>query len=90
MSLRSLLPVAHISPSLFMCFRFTGYIMRLRGYHADEEELPGYEQGIHNSWFYALPDRFDHMQHYYPVKRSFYAREFPTGWRLIDKTFETG
>jgi GDP-fucose protein O-fucosyltransferase len=68
---------------------FTGYMMRLRGYHADEEEQPGYEQGIHNSWFYALPDRFDHMQMYYPVKKSFFAREFPTSWRLIDSTLET-
>ena len=63
---------------------FTGYIMRLRGYHADNQKLPGYEDGISNSWFYALPDRFDHMQEYYPVKRSFYAREFPTSWRMID------
>lgn len=72
----------------FVC-RFTGYIDRIRGYHADEEQLPGFENGTHNSWFYALPDRFDHMQRYYPVKKSFFAREFPTSWRLIDKTTET-
>jgi hypothetical protein len=68
---------------------FTGYINRLRGYHADEEELPGYEKGIIDSWYYALPDRFDHMQRYSPVKKVFYAREFPTSWRLIDTTFKT-
>ena len=64
-----------------------GYILRLRGYHADKEKAPGYEEGIvPNTWFYVLPDRFDFMQRYYPVKKSFYAREFPTSWRLIDTT----
>ena len=58
--------------------------MRLRGYHADKNKAPKYEDGVTNSWFYVLPDRFDHMQEYYPVKKSFYAREFPTAWRLID------
>lgn len=69
--------------------RFTGYINRIRGYHADKEKLPGYEQGIVNSWYYALADRYDKMQSYHPVKKSFYAREFPTSWRLIDTTLET-
>jgi hypothetical protein len=71
-------------------YRFTGYINRIRGYHADEEEQPGYQEGIlPNTWYYTLPDRFDHMQQYYPVKKSFFAREFPTSWRLIDTTYET-
>jgi hypothetical protein len=74
---------------LYCLSSFTGYINRLRGYHADEEQRPGYEMGIIDSWYYALPDRFDHMQQYFPVKKSFYAREFPTSWRLIDTTFET-
>ena len=83
--------VATRSRTFFGCWfsTFTGYINRLRGYHADEEEQPGYEDGIINSWYYALADRFDHMQEYYPVKKSFYAREFPTSWRQIDKTLET-
>ncbi|CAB9499428.1 GDP-fucose protein O-fucosyltransferase [Seminavis robusta] len=63
---------------------FTAYINRLRGYHADNHEEPGYEQGIVNSWYYALEDRYDHMQQFYPVKQAFYAREFPAAWRLID------
>jgi hypothetical protein len=62
--------------------------MRLRGYHENKRKLPGYDHGISNSWYYVLEDRFDHMQHYYPVKKVFYAREFPTSWRLID--FHTG
>jgi len=83
--------VATRSRTFFGCWfsTFTGYINRIRGYHADEERLPGYESGIVNSWYYALPDRFDHMQRYHPVKKSFYAREFPTSWRLIDQTLET-
>ena len=48
--------------------------MRLRGYHADNHEDPGYEKGIHNSWYYALEDRFDHMQQYFPVKKAFYGK----------------
>ena len=67
---------------------FTGYINRLRGYHADDHKTPGYEQGIVDSWYYALEDRYDHMQTFYPVKRSYYAREFPTSWRLIDTGIE--
>lgn len=58
--------------------------MRLRGYHDGKEKAPGYEKGVSNSWYYVLEDRFDHMQRYYPVKKVFYAREFPTSWRLID------
>jgi hypothetical protein len=63
---------------------FTGYINRLRGYHADDNQSPGFEDGIVASYYYALKDRFLHMQTFYPVKKSFYAREFPTAWRLID------
>jgi hypothetical protein len=37
------------------------------------------------SYYYALDDRKYHLQEYYPVKKSFYAREFPTMWRLIDE-----
>ena len=64
---------------------FTGYISRLRGYHANKQKTKGYEEGIVPSYYYALEDRHYHMQTFYPVKRSFYAREFPTSWRLIDK-----
>jgi hypothetical protein len=65
---------------------FTGYINRLRGYHADEEEKTGYEDGlVPDTYYYALEDRKYHMQTFYPVKKSFYAREFPTSWRGIDK-----
>ena len=67
---------------------FTGYINRLRGYHADDHQTPGYESGIVPSYYYTLEDRYMHMKEFWPVKRAFYAREFPTAWRLIDTGVE--
>jgi hypothetical protein len=52
---------------------FTGYINRLRGYHADDHQTPGYEMGVVPSYYYALKDRYAHMQEFYPVKKSFYT-----------------
>jgi len=82
--------VAARSEVFFGCWfsTFTGYINRLRGYHNNKEKGEGYEMGYHNSYYYALDDRKDHLHHFYPVKKSFYAREFPTSWRLIDKGIE--
>jgi hypothetical protein len=82
--------VASRGRTFFGCWfsTFTAYINRLRGYHADDHQMPGYEQGIINSWYYAMADRFDHMQRFYPVKQAFYAREFPASWRLIDTGVE--
>jgi len=79
--------VASRSRIFFGCWfsTFTGYINRLRGYHANNDKTAGYEQGVVPSYYYALEDRHFHMQTFYPVKRSFYAREFPASWRLIDK-----
>lgn len=85
-----LFDVANLNLRLvFFCFFFPiliEYVTDFVGYHADKEKQPGYENGLVNSYFYALPDRFDHMRHYYPIKQVFYAREFPTAWRLIDTT----
>jgi len=68
---------------------FTGYINRLRGYHSQKQKEPGYEKGnIMTSFYYAPPDRFNHMHEYYPVKKSFYAREFPTGWMQLNSDLE--
>mmetsp|Transcript_31721 Transcript_31721/g.48632 ORF Transcript_31721/g.48632 Transcript_31721/m.48632 type:complete len:91 (-) Transcript_31721:252-524(-) len=65
---------------------FTGYINRIRGYRSVNEKQPGYEDGLlPTSYYYALEDRKLHLHTYYPVKKSFYAREFPTSWRSIDK-----
>jgi hypothetical protein len=73
--------VASRGQTFFGCWfsTFKGYINRLRGYHADDHQM-----GIVPSYQYAVEDRYLHMQEFYPVKKHFYAREFPTSWRLID------
>jgi hypothetical protein len=79
--------VASRGNNFFGCWfsTFSGYIHRLRGYHANNKKVAGYEQGIvPASFYYALKQHYGKMQEYHPVKKSFYAREFPTSWRLID------
>ena len=72
------------------CFysTFTGYINRLRGYHADAGKLEGYEQGIIKSYYYAPTGLYPRMQNYFPVWEPIWAREFPASWRLIDKDID--
>lgn len=64
---------------------FTGYINRIRGYHSDKLRLPGYEDGVIESYYYANEENKMMMREYYPVKQALYVREFPTSWRGIDK-----
>ena len=65
---------------------FTGFIMRIRGYHAQKEKMPGWEQGIlHNSFYYTGKNEKNMYQHYAAVHSPVYAREFPTSWRDIDQ-----
>jgi hypothetical protein len=64
---------------------FTGYINRLRGYHANKAKAPGYEDGVIASWYYAPFDHHDDMRKFYPVHQAFYNREFPASWRYIDR-----
>lgn len=64
---------------------FTGYINRMRGYHAEKDKLEGYELGKINS-YYFFPDRMkETMRKYEAVKGPFFAKEFPVSWRDIDK-----
>lgn len=64
---------------------FTGFINRMRGYHAVKNKLPHFENGTIES-YYFVPDNMKHiMKDFYPVKKAFWAREFPTAWRDIDK-----
>ena len=65
---------------------FTSYINRLRGYHSQRNQEPGYENGeLRTSFYYAPPDRRNHMLTYYPLKKTFYSREYPTAWRLLNR-----
>jgi hypothetical protein len=71
----------------FGCFysTFSGYINRLRGYHANKAKAPGYENGVIASWYYAPKGQRDDMRKFVPVYQAYFYREFPTSWRLIDK-----
>lgn len=65
---------------------FTGFINRMRGYRSVKDKLPGYEDGVlPTSWYYVPNNRNDVLQRYVPLSNSFFAREFPTSWRGIDK-----
>jgi hypothetical protein len=67
---------------------FTGYINRIRGYHAQKDKFLGHELGRINSFFYAPKKMKYEMQHYRSIKGPMWAREFPIGWRDIDKDLE--
>merc|ERR1711935_32641 len=65
----------------FGCFfsTFTGYIMRLRGYHSVKANLPGNEDGVlPNSYYYATRDNKFIMQKYTVLRGGFFNREYPT------------
>jgi hypothetical protein len=63
---------------------FTGYINRMRAYHAQKNQSPGYEDGIIQSYFYA-ERRFKYaMRQYRSISWPTWAREFPVAWRDID------
>jgi hypothetical protein len=72
---------------------FSGYIMRLRGYHSQLEIMAdrggpnadAFSKGmLPNSYYYALEEHKTKLHDYWPVKKVFYAREFPTSWRQLD------
>lgn len=74
------------SRNFFGCWfsTFTSYVNRLRGYHSQLENSAGYESGVINSYYYAMPDRKMAMREFWPVKKAFHAREFPRSWLNID------
>lgn len=67
---------------------FSSYVNRLRGYHSQKNKLPGYEMGVIDSYYYAMPDRKMTMREFWPVKQAFHAREFPRSWMNIDAGVE--
>lgn len=62
----------------------SGYVNRIRGYHSQKQELPGYEKGQVNSYYYTPTDKKYTMKHYHSVQKQFWEREFPIAWRDID------
>jgi len=67
---------------------FSGYINRIRGYHANKLKTQGYEDGIVRSWYFVPEDRKHEMEEYRAVRKPIYMREFPTSWRKIDYGIE--
>jgi len=64
---------------------FTGYIMRIRGYHSIKDKAPGYEHGeLPTSYYYATKPKLKEMHKYAPLRTGFFNREYPTSWRGID------
>ena len=64
---------------------FTGYINRMRGYHAEKDKLEGYELGKIDSYYFTPDSKKHEMRTYKAIKGPFFAREFPMSWRDIDK-----
>lgn len=67
---------------------FTGYINRLRGYHAQKDKEPGYERGEVASYYFIPADKKNVVREYRAVQPPYWGREFPVGWRDIDKSVE--
>jgi len=63
---------------------FTGYINRMRGYHAQKEKAHGWKQGKLRSYYYVEKKHKNELIHYFPLKGPLWGREFPLGWRDID------
>ena len=65
---------------------FTAHINRLRGYYSTKHKLSGYENGAIDSYYFTGPT--DMMKKYNPVHGPYWAHEFSSGWRDIDKDVE--
>ena len=64
---------------------FSGYINRVRGYHSQKDKAEGYDLGAINS-YYHIPTRYKYdMREYRPLTPPLWSREFPIGWRDLDK-----
>ena len=63
---------------------FTGYINRVRAYHAMQDKSEGYQKGEIQSYYFIPVNRQDAMRKYAPIGGAIFAREFPIAWRDID------
>ena len=63
----------------------SGYINRIRGYHAQKYKLPGWEDGKIQSYYFVPDDKKFVMTEYRSPKLPLYMMEFPTAWRQIDQ-----
>lgn len=68
---------------------FTGYINRIRGYHAQKENLN--KMGKINSYYYvpkAIAHFRERMRTYHSLEPAFWQQEWPVAWRDIDFNVE--
>ena len=75
----------------FGCYRstFTGFIVRMRGYHSTRDKAQGYEMGLlPKTFYYSGKNEKNTYQQYGPLSPPYYSKEFPTSWRDIDKGIE--
>jgi len=64
---------------------FSSYVGRLRGYYSVKEKQDGYTTGGLLNTYY-LPGKFKReMRLYKAIQMPFYARDYPTAWRDIDR-----
>lgn len=71
----------------FGCYRstFTGFIIRMRAYHAMRDEAPGWEDGsVHNTFFYTGQREKKTYEKYFSLSPPYFTKEFPTAWRQIN------
>ena len=72
----------------FGCYQstFSGFIFRMRGYHAQKQRMQGYENGtLLNSFYYSGLAHKYYYQQYSPIHPPHYVREWSVSWRDIDK-----
>jgi len=57
----------------------------MRGYHSQRDKVvPGWEDGVINSYFYIPLDQKVEMREYRGVTFPFWQREFPVSWRDLN------
>eukprot|EP00956_Cyclotella_meneghiniana_P004352 scaffold5312_cov71-Cyclotella_meneghiniana.AAC.6 len=71
----------------FGCYQstFSGFIIRMRAYHAMRDESPGWEDGIiQNTFFYTGEKHKNIYQKYIPLAPPYFSKEYSTAWRGIN------
>ena len=71
----------------FGCYHstFTGFIIRMRAYHAMKNKEEGWEKGVlHNTFFYTSERHKRIYENYFGLSPPYFTKEFPTAWRGID------
>jgi len=64
---------------------FTGFITRMRGYHAQLESEDYVRTGDTPSYYFVPKQFLNVVHHYKAIHGPFWAREFPVSWRDIDR-----